>query len=125
MLQHSPYKDKLATAALFLKQLQADSAALPSLIDARLGNSVGFSSALLNLGPPLQADKLDQVAALAIGSRVKVDPWSDRVELVKSKPVALHSAREKMAFEITPFLPFLTRYSEKGPQKPGVSARAN
>ncbi len=125
LLQHSPYKDKLATAALFLKQLQADSAALPSLIDARLGNSVGFSSALLNLGPPLQADKLDQVAALAIGSRVKVDPWSDRVELVKSKPVALHSAREKMAFEITPFLPFLTRYSEKGPQKPGVSARAN
>jgi len=125
-LQHSPYKDKLGAAGLFLKQLQADSAALPSLIDARLGNSVGFSSALLNSGPPLQSDKLDQVAALAIGSRVKVDPWSDRVELLKSKPVALHSAREKMAFEVTPFLPFLTRYSESKDQgKPAVNARAN
>jgi hypothetical protein len=124
-LKHSPYKDKLGTAALFLKQLQADSAALPSLIDARLGNSVGFSSALLNSGPPLQADKLDQVAALAIGSRVKVDPWSDRVELIKAKPVSLHSAREKMAFEVTPFLPFLTRYSESKGPRPGVSPRAN
>lgn len=116
-LKHSPYADKLGNAALFLKQLQADSAALPSLIDARLGNSVALSSALVNMGPALQADKLDQVAALAIGSRVKVDPWNDRVELVKSKPVSLHSAREKMPFEVTPFLPYLTRYHE--PQKSG------
>jgi hypothetical protein len=71
----------------------------------------------------LQADKLDQVAALAIGSRVKVDPWSDRVELLKSKPAAIHSAREKMAFEVTPFLPFLTRYSAS--KEPAASAVAN
>jgi hypothetical protein len=125
-LKHSPYKDKLGTAALFLKQLQADAGALPSLIDARLGNGVAVSSALMNMGPALQADKLDQVAALAIGSRVKVDPWSDRVELVKSKPVALHSAREKMAFEVTPFLPYLTRYTDsKGPGKSEAAGLAN
>jgi hypothetical protein len=123
LLMHSPYKDKLGTAALFLKQLQADSAALPALIDARLGNSVALSSGLMNMGPALQADKLDQVAALAIGSRVKVDPWSDRVELLKSKPAAIHSAREKMAFEVTPFLPFLTRYSAS--KEPAASAVAN
>ena len=117
LLKHSPYQDKLGTAALFLKQLSADSQALPALISARLGNGVELSSALLALGPPLQADKLDQIAALPIGGRLKVDPWSDRVELLRAKSVALHSAREKMAFEVTPFLPFLTRYQE--PKKAG------
>jgi hypothetical protein len=117
LLKHSPYQDKLGNAALFLKQLSADSQALPALISARLGNGVELSSALSTLGPPLQADKLDQIAALPIGGRVKVDPWSDRVELLRAKPVALHSAREKMAFEVTPFLPFLTRYQES--RKPG------
>jgi len=112
LLKQSPYKDKLANAGLFLKQLSTDSTALPSLISPRLGNGVGLSSALLALSPPLQANKLDQIAALPLGARVKLDPWSDRVELLKSKPVSLYSAREKMAFEVTPFLPYLTRYHE-------------
>lgn len=111
-LKNSPYKDKLGNAALFLKQLSADQGALPSLIDARLGNGVALSSALSSLGPALQQDKLDQVAALPLGARVKVNPWDDRVELLKAKPVALSSAREKMPFEITPFMPFVTRYRD-------------
>ncbi|HTX14446.1 MAG TPA: hypothetical protein VMD77_04060 [Candidatus Baltobacteraceae bacterium] len=114
-LRNSPYKDKLSNAALFLKQLSADSTALPSLIDARLGNGVGFSSALATIGPPLDASKLDQVAALPLGARVKVDPWDDHVELLKAKPVALSSAREKMPFEVTPFLLYLTRYHAPKP----------
>ncbi|MGA9936809.1 MAG: hypothetical protein WBP92_01095 [Candidatus Acidiferrales bacterium] len=109
-LKNSPYKDKLGNAALFLKQLSADSTSLPALIDARLGNGVEFSSALATIGPPLQADKLDQVAALPLGARVKVDPWDDHVELLHAKAVALSSAREKMPFEVTPFLLYLTRY---------------
>jgi hypothetical protein len=112
LLKNSPYKDKLGNAALFLKQLSASSAALPSLINARLGNSVALSTALESLGPPLQADKLDQVAALPLGARVKLNPWDDQVELLKAKPVALNSAREKMPFEVTPFLLYLTRYRE-------------
>jgi hypothetical protein len=110
LLKNSPYKDKLGNAALFYKQLAAESQALPALIDARLGNGVTFSSQLSSLGPALQADKLDQVAALPLGARVKLNPWDDRVELLKAKPVALNSAREKMPFEVTPFLLFLTRY---------------
>ena len=110
LLKNSPYKDKLGAAALFLKQLSAEAPALPSLIDARLGNGVAMSSALASLGPALQPDKLDQVAALPLGARLKLDPWDDHVELMKTRPVALNSAREKMPFEVTPFLPFLTRY---------------
>jgi hypothetical protein len=112
LLKNSPYKDKLGNAALFLKQLSAESAALPALIDAHLGNGVALSSELASLGPPLQADKLDQVAALPLGARVKVNPWDDQVELLRAKPVSLNSAREKMPFEVTPFLPFLMRYQE-------------
>jgi hypothetical protein len=126
LLKNSPYKDKLGNAALFLKQLSADSKALPSLIDARLGNGVALSSALATLGPPLQMDKVDQVAALPLGSRVKLNPWDDRVEMLKAKPVSLNSAREKMPFEVTPFLLFLTRYqTPKAGGKPDSSASAS
>jgi len=110
LLKNSPYKDKLGNASLFLKQLSAASAALPALIDARLGNGVALSSDLANLGPALQTSKLDQVAALPLGARVKVNPWDDRVELLRAKPVPLNSAREKMPFEVTPFRPFLMHY---------------
>ena len=38
------------------------------------------------------------------------------MELLKAKAIPLLSAREKMPFEVTPFMPFLTRY-----QKPGAT----
>jgi hypothetical protein len=74
---------------------------------------------LISSAPNLEPTKLDQIAALPIGARLKLDPWSDHVELIKAKPLPLLSAREKMPFEITPFMPFLTRY-----QKPGTGISA-
>jgi hypothetical protein len=71
-------------------------------------------STLLASAPELNEKKLDQIAALPLGGRIKLDPWSDQVELSKAKPVALTSAREKMEFEITPFFPHLTRISTGG-----------
>ena len=114
LLKNSPYKDKLGTAGLFLKQLDASSKSAQLLINPRLGNRVYLAGQLMSTAPELKPDKLDQISALPIGARIKLDPWSDHVELVKSKPVPLYSAREKMPFEVTPFMPFLTRY-----QKPG------
>jgi hypothetical protein len=122
LLKNSPYKDKLGSAGLFLKQLDAESKNLPALINPRLGNRVYFYSQLTSSSPNLEPAKLDQIAALPIGARVKVDPWSDHVELLKAKPVPLLSAREKMPFEVTPFMPFLTRYE---PPHSGVSADAS
>jgi len=118
LLKNSPYKDKLGQAALFLNQLNTESKSLSALINPRLGNKVNLALALTSSGPQLQPDKIDQISALPIGARIKLDPWNDHVELLKAKPVPLYSAREKMPFEVTPFMPFLTRY-----QKPtGVSA---
>jgi hypothetical protein len=116
LLKNSPYKDRLGNAALFVKQLEIESKSLPALINPRLGNSVSLGFSLSISSPSLQPDKVDQIAALPIGGRVKLDPWSDRVELLKTKPVALLSPREKMPFEVTPFMPYLTRY-----QKPAAN----
>jgi hypothetical protein len=119
LLKNSPYKDKLGSAGLFLKELDAQSKNLPALINPRLGNRVTFGQALSGSSPNLDTKKLDQISALPIGARLKLDPWSDHVELVKAKPVPLLSVREKMPFEVTPFMPFLTRYQKPGS---GVSA---
>jgi hypothetical protein len=125
ILKNSPYKDKLGSAGLFLKQLDAQSKNLPALINPRLGNRPVLEGQLISTAPELKADKLDQIAALPIGARIKLDPWSDHVELVKAKPVALLSAREKMPFEVTPFMPFLTRYQKPGSGITASSAKAD
>lgn len=120
LLSNSPYKDKLGNAGLFLKALQAKAPDLPRLIRPHLGNSFAGGknsirmAALLNSAPALDQKKLDQIAALPLGGRIKVDPWTDQVELSKAKPVALASSKEKMEFEITPFFPYLTRQSSGG-----------
>ncbi len=122
LLKNSPYKDKLGNAGLFLKALQEKGPELPHLIRPHLGNSLAANksirmSTLLASAPELDAKRLDQIAALPLGGRIKVDPWTDHVELSKAKPVALTSAREKMEFEITPFFPYLTRFSTGSTEK--------
>src|SRR5215470_5118312 len=119
LLKNSPYKEKLGNAGLFLKALQQKAPDLPKLINPHLGDRfVGGKatrmSTLLASAPELEPKRLDQIAALPLGGRIKVDPWSDQVELSKAKPVALTSAREKMEFEITPFFPYLTRIQTDG-----------
>src|SRR6202047_3403671 len=120
LLKNSPYKDKLGSAGLFLKQLDADSKTLPVLINPHLGNRIYLADQLISSAPGLEPTKLDQIAALPIGARLKLAPWSDHVYILKAKPLPLLSAREKMPFEITPFMPYLTRY-----QKPGSGVTAD
>jgi len=115
ILSQSPYKDKLGNAALFLKELASHAPALPNLIRANLGNQLATSEGLVRLqslaqqGPALDERKLDQIAALPLGSRVRVDPWTNHITLLQAKPVSLLSARDKLPFEITPFMIALSR----------------
>jgi hypothetical protein len=80
-------------------------------------------AALLQSAPQLDMRKTDQIAALPFGAGVKLDPWSNRIALVKTKPVALTSAREKMPFEITPFFPYLTRTDRPSAEKMAQAPR--
>ncbi len=122
LLSSSPYKDKLGNAGLFLKALQSRAPELKSLIRPHMGNGLAEGkslrmSALLNSAPQLDMQRTDQIAALPLGARIKLDPWSSRIELVKTKPLALTSSREKMPFEVTPFFPYLTRLPDTTPER--------
>ena len=117
MLKASPYAQKLESAGLFVKALQARAPSLSALLQAHLGNNITENgivtrmAALATSAPALDWNKLDQIAALPLGGRVKLNPWDDKVEIVKAQPVAITSARDKMPFEVTPFYPRLSRYS--------------
>ncbi|MGZ4732757.1 MAG: M48 family metalloprotease [Terriglobales bacterium] len=122
LLNNSPYKDKLGNAGLFLKAVQARAPALKNLIRAHLGDSLlngdaTKMSSLMTASPQFDPKKADQVAALPLGGRVKVDPWNNQLELIKTKPVAITTAAEKMPFEVTPFFPFLIRLGSAAPEK--------
>ena len=117
LLQNSPYKDKLQTVGLFMRQLQARRPSLPNLIRARLGNSMFEQKddvrlqQLVSGAPELAPKDVKQIAALPLGGRIKVDPFNNTVEISKNKPIGILSAREKMPFEVTPMFPYLTRIS--------------
>jgi hypothetical protein len=116
LLNNSPYAQKLDNVGLFLKALQNRAPQLNALLTTHLGNplaengTVNRLAALSTKGPALDNSKLDQVAALPLGGRVKINPWDDKAEMVKTAPVAITSARDKMPFEVTPFYPRLARY---------------
>ena len=109
LLKQSPYKDRLASAALFLRALDSKSKELTALISPHLRTPAFFNDELLKMAPPLDPTSLEQVAALPLGSRIKLDPWSDHLELLKNKPVQIASSWEKMPFGLTPFYPYITR----------------
>ena len=132
MLKNSPYSQKLGTAGLFLKQLGTRAPELSALLTAHLGNKftdnkgqIDRMTILMSSAPALDPNKLDQIAALPLGGRVKLNPWTDQVELIKTAPVAITSARDKMPFEVTPFFPRLTRMTTGGNQgNPTTAANA-
>jgi hypothetical protein len=79
------------------RALQANGNQLPWLINPNFGNKM------------IKGNNVLRMAALPLGSRIKLDPWDDHVSLKKSKPEAVLSAREKMPFEVTPMIPNLVR----------------
>jgi len=128
-LKNSPYAQKLDNVGLFLKALQARTPQLSALLTTHLGNplaeagTVNRLSALASQGPALDNNKLDQIAALPLGGRVKINPWDDKAEMVKTAPVAITSARDKMPFEVTPFFPRLARFGTgTAPAAPATAA---
>jgi Peptidase family M48 len=121
LLKKSPYAAKLDTASLFLKQLSARAPEMSALLTPHLGNSFVNDkgqlirmAALATSGPELKVDKLDQIAALPLGGRLKLNPWDDQVEMIKAAPVTIITARDKMPFEVTPFFPHLARMEAGG-----------
>jgi len=108
ILNNSPYADRLANAGLFLQALEARQKEIPNLISGHLGNRVTHINDLKFAVPVDSKQNPQKISALPIGGRVKIDPWNNKLELIKSKPTGTPTEREKMAFEVTPFMPYLT-----------------
>ena len=107
---------ELATAQAFMQALDDRSKEIPNLISPHLGDHVPINMTLQATssptGPtstPPSASGVAQAVALPLGGRVKMDPWNDQVEMLKSKPVGTVAEREMMPFEVTPFMLYLTR----------------
>jgi len=124
ILNNSPYKNQLGNAGLFLQALDARQKEIPNLISGHLGNRVPQISDLKSTAPLDPKQNPQKIAALPLGGRVKIDPWNDQLALIKSKPVGTVAEREKMPFEVTPFMPYLTRFGSETAKPVAASAVA-
>ncbi len=111
LLAKSPYNSQMASAKLFVAAVDARQKEIPNLISPHLGNRVLVADMKAATPATPVADKTAKIiTALPIGGRVKIDVWNDKLELLKSKPIGNVAEREKMPFEVTPFMPYLTRF---------------
>ena len=128
LLKNSPYSEKSATAQLFFESVQKRSKDFPHLVSPHLGDRLPTGWTIAAGASPKQPDtKLaaTAIAALPLGGRIKVDPWTDQLQLAKSQLVAAATEAEKMSFQVAPFFFYLTRQGDNSPAQPaaGVAAR--
>lgn len=118
LLEKSSYADQLSNAGLFLKSLESRAPSLPQLIVSNFGNALASDvkmarlERLIGAAPALDEASLDQIAALPLGSRIQLDPWTNQITLRTVKPVEIRTASDKLPFKVTPFLINLRRLEE-------------
>lgn len=121
-LEASMYKDKLATAGLYWKQLADRGTALKAMNTPLLGDSMlkpdgtPWMQALAQQATAINWDDMAQTPALPLGSWLKVDPWNDHVRMLDAKRYAPMNARDKMPFEVTPVYFRLQHYEDANAQ---------
>ena len=115
LLEKSPYKERLKDAGLFLRAMSDRIRFLPELLRPHLGNSMVRGSEVVRLAgimqaaPEVELKRRDQIAALPLGARLRLNPWNNTISMASPTTAPLNSQREKMSFEITPVFLHLTR----------------
>jgi len=129
LLRNSPYNETSGTAQLFLDALKNKSKDFPNLASPRLGDRVPARWTIVAALPAAQPSHAkpgtNAIAALPLGGRIKVDPWSDELQIAKSTSETAMSEAERMPFQIAPFVFYLTRQGNTSPTEPsgGVAAK--
>ena len=128
LLNHSVYANQLSQPGLFFSALDSRSKQLTALNTPRLGDSLlrptgePWLNALMPKAPKLDMNKLDQVAALPLGSNLKIDAWDDKVIRLNARIPPIMNARDKMPFEVTPVFFRLIRYAPPATAAPTPAA---
>ncbi|HUL17324.1 MAG TPA: M48 family metalloprotease [Terriglobales bacterium] len=133
LLKKSPYRDESGSSQTFFLALQSRAKQIPNLVSPHLGDSVQQEWSQVHGAATQQMvtkAAADTVIALPLGGRIKVEPWSDELTLLKPKPESGTVAEyEKMPFEVAPFLVYLTRqgnsHAENGARAVTVNAQAS
>ena len=118
ILKNSPYSGQLPDVGLFLKALVDKGSAVTNLTMARIGNPVVDQGAalllpdLISVAPKLDVGNPEQIAALPLVSRIRLDSWANSTDMIRAKAVPLLSANEKMPFEVTPVVLTLKRQDD-------------
>lgn len=130
MLKKSPYADKLTNAGLFLKLIAARSKSLPNLIQPHIGDHISDGgpnvrlAELMEKAPALDLENLDQVAALPLGARLVLDPWTGKLALLRSATsFQVNTVREKVPLMVTPLTPYVKYAEGKANAAPPDAAR--
>jgi hypothetical protein len=116
LFNKSVYHDKAASVGLFFEELQQREKQLTSLLSPRLGDSLirpDGTPWLADLGkgaPKLDVNDMTQVAALPLGSHLRIEPWADHVVALNARPAVLINAGDKLPLEVTPVYLRLQRY---------------
>lgn len=114
LLRNSPYKGKLDNPGLFLEQVGEAHKVLAALISPRVGDRANLGGELTGPNARQAGGGSGHFVAVRMGTRVKLDPWSNQVTLLKAQPAAPVSAREYDPFELFPLFPSLTRDQGEG-----------
>ena len=113
LLKKSPYHDASGTAQAFFAELERKQKEVPNLISPHLGNGVTKHQTIRAETSAEQAAASSSVG-LPLGGRIKVEPWNDRLVMLKPRLEAAAAEYEKSPFEVTPFLIYLTGKNVNG-----------
>jgi hypothetical protein len=130
LFNNSVYKDKSGEVGLYLQSLVRHEKVLTALLTPRLGDSlirpdgVPWLDALGKNQEKLDIKNLNQIAALPLGSRLRTDPWDDKVIPLNAPAPLILNPGDKMPFEVTPVYLRLQYYQPPAPADAGTSAPA-
>ncbi len=118
LFNNSVYKDKSASVGLFLSEVQSREKNLTALLSPRLGdpliqaNGVPWLDALGKGQAKLQPADIKQLAALPLGSHLRIDAWDDKIIALNAPTPLITNAGDKLPLEITPVYQRLQYYQE-------------
>lgn len=121
LLSKSPYKDQPGDTQFFLQALKDGSNTIPNLVSPHLGNKVAANWSIppegISAHPTAAKSSENIIAALPLGGRIHIEPWNNRLEMMKPNTSGPLAEDEKMPFEVTPFVIYLTRQIDAVPTR--------